>query len=88
MSDDPETAGVDPLAVLPEAHDASDLYARTEETFPRLSDEHVARVVSFGTLQDLAAGTVLFEIDDRGVDFFLVTGSWRSTSAARTAPRR
>ena len=63
---------MDPLAVLPEAHSASDPYARTEETFPRLSDEQVARMVSFGALQDLPAGPVLFEVDDRSMDFFLV----------------
>jgi thioredoxin reductase (NADPH) len=68
----PGSAAVDPLAVLPEAHDPSDPYARTSETFPRLSDEQVARVTSFGVVEDLPAGTSLFEIDDRGVDFFLV----------------
>jgi thioredoxin reductase (NADPH) len=63
---------VDPLAVLPAAHDGSDPYARTGETFPRLTGEQVARVASFGVVQDLTAGTALFQIDDRGVDFFLV----------------
>jgi thioredoxin reductase (NADPH) len=63
---------IDPLAVLPEAIDPSDPYARTSETFPRLSDEQVARVASFGVVEDLPAGTVLFEINDRGVDFFVV----------------
>ncbi len=52
--------------------DTSDPYARTAETFPRLTDEQVRRVASFGTVEDLPAGTVLFERDDRGVDFFLV----------------
>src|SRR5690242_16077109 len=68
----PETVPVDPLAVLPEAHDAADPYARTDETFPTLTDEQVARVAAFGVVEDLPAGAVLFEIDDRGVDFFLV----------------
>jgi thioredoxin reductase (NADPH) len=63
---------VDPLAVLPPATSPSDPYARTAETFPRLTDEQVARVAAFGAVEDVAAGTVLFEIDDRGVDFFLV----------------
>ena len=34
-----ETPEVDPLAVLPVAHGPSDPYARTEETFPRLTDD-------------------------------------------------
>jgi thioredoxin reductase (NADPH) len=62
----------DPSAVLPAATGPSDPYARTTETFPRLTDEQVARVASFGVVEDVAAGTVLFEIDDREVDFFLV----------------
>ena len=85
MADDPGTAGVDPLAVLPEAHDPSDPYARTDETFPRLSDEQVARVASFGRLQDLPAGTVLFEIDDRGVDFFLVLAGFEGLDGMAVA---
>ena len=52
--------------------DPSDPYAREAETFPRLSEEQVARVAAFGTVQSLAKGTVLFERDDRRVDFFLV----------------
>lgn len=52
--------------------DASDPYARSAETFPRLTDEQVRRVAAFGVVEDLPAGTVLFERDDRGVDFFLV----------------
>jgi thioredoxin reductase (NADPH) len=50
----------------------SDPYAREAETFPRLTDEQVRRVAAFGTVEDLPRGTVLFERDDRGVDFFLV----------------
>ena len=67
----PETT-VDPLAVLPAALSPSDPYARTDDTFPTLSEEQVARVSEFGRVEELAAGTVLFEVDDRGVDFFLV----------------
>jgi thioredoxin reductase (NADPH) len=63
---------VDPLAVLPAALSPSDPYARTEDTFPTLSEEQVARVAEFGRVEELVAGTVLFEVDDRGVDFFLV----------------
>ncbi len=56
----------------PQGRDPSDPYARTAETFPRLSDEQVERVCAFGTVEALPRGTVLFERDDRGVDFFLV----------------
>ncbi len=52
--------------------DPADPYARAAETFPRLTDEQVRRVAAFGTVEDLPRGTVLFERDDRGVDFFLV----------------
>jgi thioredoxin reductase (NADPH) len=50
----------------------SDPYARQAETFPRLTDDQVARVTEFGTVERLTKGTVLFEREDRGVDFFLV----------------
>jgi thioredoxin reductase (NADPH) len=60
-----------PVATPPEL-DPSDPYARAAETFPRLTDEQVARVAAFGTEEALPAGTVLFERDDRSVDFFLV----------------
>ena len=56
----------------PRDRDPSDPYARGAETFPRLSDEQVERVSAFGTVEALSEGTVLFERDDRGVDFFLV----------------
>jgi len=58
---------VDPIGL-----DPSDPYARSAETFPRLTDDQAARVATFGEVQALPAGTVLFERDDRGVDFFLV----------------
>jgi thioredoxin reductase (NADPH) len=82
---------VDPLAVLPAALSPSDPYARTEDTFPTLSDEQVARVAEFGRVEELAAGTVLFEVDDRGVDFFLVLQGFieiYETRRATTARRR
>ncbi len=68
----PAEASSEAAAVLPVASGPSDPYARVAETFPRLSGEQVARVTSFGAVEDLPAGTVLFEINDRGVDFFLV----------------
>ena len=67
-----DTPGAGPRTVLPAATGPSDPYARVTETFPTLTDDQVARVSAFGTVVDLPAGTVLFEIDDRGVDFFLV----------------
>jgi CRP-like cAMP-binding protein len=75
----PEPAGsadVDPLTVLPTASGPSDPYARVAETFPRLTEDQVKRVAAFGTIEELPAGTTLFEIDDRGVDFFLVLGGF------------
>lgn len=50
----------------------NDPYAREAETFPRLTEDQVDRVASFGTVESLSTGTVLFERDDRSVDFFLV----------------
>ena len=71
-SSDTGSTDVDPLAVLPTVSGPSDPYARVAETFPRLTDDQVERVAAFGKIEDLPAGTTLFEIDDRGVDFFLV----------------
>ena len=70
------SADVDPLTVLPTASGPSDPYARVAETFPRLTEDQVERVAAFGTIEELPAGTTLFEIDDRGVDFFLVLGGF------------
>jgi thioredoxin reductase (NADPH) len=50
----------------------SDPYERQAQTFPRLSDEQVARAKAFGRIQDLPKGRVLFSRGDRTVDFFLV----------------
>lgn len=75
MSDSPDglrLAGGVTGIIDPHGLDPSDPYARAAETFPRLTDEQVNRVAAFGTVQALPKGTVLFERDDRGVDFFLV----------------
>ena len=56
-----------PISVNP-----TDPYERTAQTFPRLTDEQVARATHFGVVNDLAKGTVLFERGDRTADFFLV----------------
>lgn len=50
----------------------ADPYLREAQTFPRLSEEQVARVAAFGVIEDLAPGTVLFARGDRTVDFFVV----------------
>ncbi|MFF1501461.1 FAD-dependent oxidoreductase [Streptomyces sp. NPDC058316] len=52
--------------------DASDLYRRMAQTFPRLTDEQVARIRNFGQVEDLRAGTALFRRGNRSADFFLV----------------
>ena len=52
--------------------DSSDPYAREQQTFPVLGDDQVARLKGYGTVEDLAEGTVLFSRGERGVDFFLI----------------
>ncbi len=52
--------------------DANDPYAREQQTFPVLDDAQVARIADYGTTEDLAPGTKLFERGERGVDFFLI----------------
>src|SRR3712207_2011353 len=54
------------------AANPSDPYERQAQTFPRLTDEQVARAKAFGRIQDLPKGRVLFSRGDRTVDFFLV----------------
>lgn len=49
-----------------------DPYAREEQTFPRLTDDQVARAKPFGVVEALQANTVLFERGERTVDFFIV----------------
>ena len=62
----------EPTSVLPSSGNPSDPYAREAETFPRLPDEQVEAVSSFGTVEDLPDGTALFTRGERSVDFFLV----------------
>ncbi len=50
----------------------SDPYLREAQTFPRLTPEQIGRAQAFGTVEDLAPGTVLFQRGDRTVDFFVV----------------
>ncbi|WP_299631881.1 FAD-dependent oxidoreductase [uncultured Roseobacter sp.] len=52
--------------------DSSDPYVREQQTFPVLDDDQVARLRGYGTVENLAKGTVLFSRGERGVDFFLI----------------
>jgi len=52
--------------------DPSDPYAREAQTFPRLSEEMIARVAAYGTEERVPAGTIVFARGERSVDFFLV----------------
>lgn len=52
--------------------DASDPYARERQTFPVLEDKQVSRLMTYGVVENLPKGTVLFERGQRGVDFFLI----------------
>ena len=52
--------------------DPSDPYQRIAQTFPRLTEEQLTRLVRFATVEAVPAGRVLFERGDRGVDFFVV----------------
>ena len=52
--------------------DPSDPYAREAQTFPRLAPEMMQRLAAYGTAEDLAEGTVVFERGQRSVDFFVV----------------
>ena len=64
-----EAAVLQSMAAPAAASDPSDPYERQAQTFPRLSDEQVARAKAFGCVQELPKGTVLFSRGDRTVDF-------------------
>ena len=66
-----ETLSAAVVAPEPAANPA-DPYEREAQTFPRLSREQVQRAQSFGRVEDLPKGAVLFRRGDRTVDFFLV----------------
>jgi thioredoxin reductase (NADPH) len=53
-------------------NDPVDPYAREAQTFPRLSEDMARRIASYGTVEPLKAGALVFERGQRGVDFFLV----------------
>ena len=65
-------ADVAAAPALAPAVNPSDPYLREAQTFPRLSEEQIARIGAFGAVQDLPAGAVLFERGERTVDFFVV----------------
>ena len=52
--------------------DPTDPYTREAQIFPRLSQEMAARIASYGHVEDLLAGTLVFERGQRSVDFFFV----------------
>ena len=52
--------------------DPSDPYERERQTFPRLSEEQIARMVPYGEVEEFDPGTMLFDRGERSVDFFLV----------------
>lgn len=52
--------------------DLNDPYSRTEQIFPKLTDEQINKIKPFGEIQSLEKGTVLFERGERRVDFFVV----------------
>jgi thioredoxin reductase (NADPH) len=55
---------------------AIDPYTRSEEIYPRLTAEMIARLAHYGTTRDVLNEDVLFERGQRLVDFFVVlTGS-------------
>jgi hypothetical protein len=74
-----EMALASPAYGLPEdVLDPADPYARREQTFPRLTDEQVARVVRFGTVEAVPAGRVLSSAASAG---------WTSSSSSKGRSR-
>jgi len=66
ISMDPQTPDVvNPLQ-------PTDPYSREHQIFPVLTAEQVERAVTFGTIEKLPKGTLLFERGQRTVDFFIV----------------
>ncbi|MBX9646644.1 MAG: FAD-dependent oxidoreductase [Xanthobacteraceae bacterium] len=52
--------------------DPADPYSREAQIFPRLGQDMAERIRSYGTVEDLPAGTLVFERGQRSVDFFFV----------------
>jgi thioredoxin reductase (NADPH) len=53
-------------------YDPTDPMRRREQMFPQLSPEMVRRMGAYGHEEVIAAGTLLFQRGQRGVDFFVV----------------
>ena len=68
----PEPDGGSALAAGAASVDPADPYERERQTFPRLTAEQIERLTPYGTLEDHAPGTMLFDRGERSVDFFLV----------------
>ena len=66
-----------------EVLDPSDPHVRETEAFPSLTADQVERVSSFGVVQRLPRGTVLYEPGARTVDFFLVLDSFIEVYVSR-----
>ena len=60
----PDTTTRDTPAAAPAGSEA--------QAFPTLTDDQVARCEPFGSVEDLSAGTLVFERGQRSVDFFVV----------------
>ena len=62
---------------LPESIDTatlapSDPYRRAEQTFPKLTEEQLERIATYGVRESLAKGTATFTRGERSVDFFAI----------------
>ena len=53
-------------------YDPTDPMHRREQMFPQLSPDMVRRMAAYGHEEQIAAGTLLFQRGQRGVDFYLV----------------
>ena len=63
----------DERAAVPDSDlDPTDPYTREAQIFPRLSEEMATRIASYGEVEELPTGTLLFERGQRSVDFFFV----------------
>jgi thioredoxin reductase (NADPH) len=61
-----------PFTVDEGLEDLTDPYSREGQTFPKLNAEMTLRAAAHGAEEGVAAGALLFERGQRGVDFFLI----------------
>jgi len=71
-SDSSDSADAQQNSALDTALDATDPIAREADTFPRLSDEMLARIARYGSEERFVAGAPIYSRGDRNVDFFVV----------------